>query len=92
MVKMNNIGSKVNGRRNYFIRTEIIDGKFYVFGCGMGEAVDRGITKCYLREIEEYHIRMYEFTYKKDFTKTLQILKEIENIVNDINKTAEALD
>ena len=69
---MNKVCSKVNGRRNYVIRTE--NGKI-VFAGGYGTAKRYGWLSEYLTYITEHHVRWYEFTYKKDFDEACALLK-----------------
>lgn len=73
----NNSHSKINGRRNWVIRTEIYDGeKCVVFHGAFGEGERRGwLAPESLKNIEKYSIRWYKYTYKKDYLKALEELK-----------------
>jgi len=69
------INSKVDGRRNWVIRVETINGQRVITYCGgYGEALRYGRMSCLLRELGQYKIRWYKFTYKKDYKDALSKL------------------
>lgn len=78
MVIENEINSKVEGRRNWVIRTEVRNGKKVIpYAGGYGRAVDIGwVGPELITTIVKNSIRWYEFTYKKDY---LEALKKLEN-------------
>ena len=71
----NKIISKVEGNRNWVIKTEVYDGKKVAICNRFGELKRRGHMVELLKTIAKYHIRWYEFTYKKDYMKAIEILK-----------------
>ena len=73
----NELGSKVEGRRNWVIRTEKspATGKLYIlYSGGYGEASRKGLLQASLSEICKYSVRWYEFTYKADYLEALDKL------------------
>ena len=79
----NNIVSKVDGRRNWFIRTEIRNNHLLIYNCGFGEAKNKGLTSCRLFDIPKYNIRFYTFTYKKNYKKALETLQAIAKMMEE---------
>jgi hypothetical protein len=70
--------SKVQGRRNWVIRTEFINNKMYVRYAGSFGGADRfGYLTESLQYMAEHHVRWYVFTYKKDYTETLNKLNPL---------------
>lgn len=79
----NDLYSEIKGNRNWCIRTE-----HYITSNGQeikkayvgryGALVRRGLLSALIRNIGKYHIRWYEFTYKKDFEKNITRLAENE--------------
>lgn len=68
--------SKLDGRRNWMICTEVYDGKpriRYHGTFGEGE----WCTTCYLSEMVDKHYRWFYFTYKKDYKEALKTLHDI---------------
>lgn len=77
----NKIFSKIRGNRNWGIKTEhyftpngqeikvAYVGKF-------GTLNRRGMLSAKISDIAKYHIRWYEYTYKKDLEHTIMILAE----------------
>lgn len=66
--------SKIPGRKNWLIATEVIDGEMsirYAGPAGRGE----WCTTCTLKEMTKYHYRWYYFTYKKDYDEALKLIK-----------------
>lgn len=75
----NNLFSKVEGRRNWVIRVQTSSqtgNRFIYYKGGFGKACRLNCMEAYLRDIANEKIRWYEFTYKKDYLKALEILKE----------------
>lgn len=72
---METIQSIVTSRRNYVIAT--YDGKIFYKG-GMGEAKNRSIFSCWLRDL--HHYRWYYFTYVKDFRKAVEAIEKGESV------------
>ena len=72
----NELVSKVNGRRNYVIRTSMVNGKkIVVYAGNYGVAADRGLLEEKVTEIAAKNIRWYTFTRKADFMNAVNILK-----------------
>lgn len=79
----NNLYSEIKGNRNWCIRTE-----HYITSDGQeiktayvgryGALKRRGLLSEFIRNIGKYHIRWYNFTYKKDFEKNITQLAENE--------------
>ena len=68
--------SNVTSRRNWVIRTEVWDGEPIIFWAGRyGEARRLGLLSEFVSLIAKNKIRWYEYTYKADFEKALQILR-----------------
>ena len=83
LIESGKIISKVNGRRNYVIRLEMKDK--YAFVGGFGQMSRRGLMSEFLSYISKHGTTWAEYTYKKDFLKAIEILKENEITVNGIN-------
>ena len=74
---VNKLGSDVCGRRNWAIRIETRpDNSKIAFVGGFGQMKRCGFMSEYLNYIAKYHVRWFEFTYKKSFEKTLAILEK----------------
>ena len=79
----NDLYSEIKGNRNWCIRTE-----HYITPNGQeiktayvgkfGALARRGFLSELVSNIGKYHIRWYEFTYKKDFEKNITRLAENE--------------
>lgn len=61
------IGSKLNGRRNYVIRTDIWNGKICMINGTYKHLEENGWLCETLKHIVEHNTRWYYFTYKKDY-------------------------
>lgn len=74
----NKMNSKVEGRRNWLIRTEVMNGVKYIMFCGgYGEGDRRGwLAPEMIANIGKYSIRWYTYTYKKDYLEAVKMLKE----------------
>ena len=77
----NEIFSNCKGNRNWGIRIEhymTADGaeikKAYVGRYGALQR--RGLLGAFIKDIGKYHIRWYEYTYKKDFETVITTLAE----------------
>ena len=72
--------SVVNGKRNWFIRTAVKDGKFFVEYAGKyGNA--RWLREESLKVIRENQVRFYVFTRKADYLKALKALKDLNPVM-----------
>ena len=78
------IGSKVEGRRNWAIRIENHDGVKVAYVGGYGQMRRRNLMGEYIRIIRKYHIRWFEYTYKKDFKTVVKTLKNAGYIIYNI--------
>lgn len=72
----NTLGSKVKGRRNWAIRIENHDGKKIAWVGGYGQMRRRNLLGEYIRIINKYQIRWFEYTYKKDFKVAVKALED----------------
>ena len=73
----NKIVSKLQGRKNYIIRTEInCLGKPVAYVGTQKDMRRWGMLSAMLKDMATYHIRWYEFTYKKDVLTMLDVLRE----------------
>ena len=71
-VAENKDGSKVNGRRNWVIKTRMMNGRrVVVFHGSFGEAERKGLLEETLKRMAEYKIKWEYFTKKADFEKRL---------------------
>lgn len=66
--------SKLNGRRNWTIRMEMVDKKAYVGTFGLLNR--RGFNSEFLSYMASHGTCWAEFTYKKDFNDAIDALKE----------------
>ena len=67
------IVSKLNGKKNWMIHTEIdneIPRIRFAGRAGQGEV----FQTCFISQIAKYHYRWYYFTYKKDYDEALRTL------------------
>ena len=77
MLGENERTSKVEGRRNWLIRVQELNGKNrIVFAGGWGEGKRQGWMIEQVSYIVEHNVRWFEFTYKADYLKVLNNLKE----------------
>ena len=80
MMVQNELVSKVDGNRNWFIRVEIREGRLVVAYAGRyGRAML--FTEESLQYIAENHVRMYSFTYKKDYKEVLNALMALDPLM-----------
>ena len=77
--KVNNLCSKVEGRRNWIIRTELnSNGEMkIVYKGGYGEGRRRNVDSEYLWYMAKYNVSWVYFTYKKDYIKALEYLADL---------------
>lgn len=71
-IKINNIISKVYGRRNYVIYTYDNTATLY----GWGQADREGILCTSFKNINKHNIHWFKFTYKKDALEVLAALAQ----------------
>ena len=78
-IAINDLCSKVEGRRNWVIRFEKnYTGKYHILYKGaFGIAYDRGLLTEYLTYLAEHKTKWIYFTYKKDYLKALEALKNL---------------
>lgn len=80
MLNEKELHSVVTGRRNWFIRTAIKNGKFFVEYAGKyGNAL--WLREETLKVIEENHVRFYVFTRKADYLTALKALKALNPVM-----------
>lgn len=72
--------SVVNGKRNWFIRTAVKNGKLFVEYAGKyGNA--RWLREESLKVIRENRVRFYVFTRKTDYLAALKALKALNPVM-----------
>ena len=83
MDEENNIMSIVKGNRNWGIKIEIIpeSGNKYAYIGRYGALCRRGLMGEFIRNIIKYHIRWFEYTYKKDFEEAVTMLENNNYII-----------
>lgn len=64
---------KVEGRRNWVIRMEMVDKKAYVGG--MGVMHRQGLMREFLAYMSKHGTAWAEYTYKQDFLTAIEALK-----------------
>lgn len=87
MVKMdveNELGSKVDGRRNWAIRIENHGDVKVAYVGGYGRMAKRNLLGEYVRIIKKYQIRWFEYTYKKDFKAVVKALEDANYVIYNI--------
>lgn len=87
LVKMdveNTLGSKVEGRRNWAIRIEKHDNVNVAYVGGYGRMARRNLLGEYIRIINKYQIRWFEYTYKKDFKTVVKALEDSGYVIYNI--------
>ena len=83
MDEENNIMSIIKGNRNWGIKTEIVpeSGKKYAYIGRYGALCRRGLMSELIKNIIKYHIRWFEYTYKKDFESAVAMLENNNYII-----------
>ena len=78
-IAIDDLCSKVEGRRNWVIRFEKnYAGKYHILYKGaFGIACNRGLLEEYLMYMAEHKTKWIYFTYKKDYLKALEALKAL---------------
>lgn len=87
LVKMDvesTIGSKVDGRRNWAIRTENHGDVKVAYVGAYGQMRRRNLMSEYIRIIKKYQVRWFEYTYKKDFKAVVKALEDAGYIIYNI--------
>ena len=82
---VNNLCSKLDGRRNWAIRIEEREDRKVAYVGGYGRMADCRMMSAYLKEIAKYHIRWFKYTYKKDFKKAVKVLEDNGYIIYNMN-------
>lgn len=82
---VNNLCSKLDGRRNWTIRIEEREDVKVAYVGGYGVMKRRGMLGAFLKSIAKYHIRWFEYTYKKDFKKAVKVLEDNGYIIYNMN-------
>lgn len=76
VAELDNLVSKVDGRKNYMIRIDMYNEKYEITYAGTA-----GNGKWFRTEIvsfiQTHHTRWFFYTFKKDYKKTLEILNAL---------------
>lgn len=78
------LGSKVEGRRNWAIRIEKHGDRKIARVGGYGQMRRRNLLCEYVRIINKYQIRWFEYTYKKDFKVAVEALENAGYVIYNI--------